>query len=210
MTNILIADDHAIVRQGLKQIIDDQADMRVGAEAESGSQVLELMRQGKWDLVVTDMTMPGRSGLEIIEEIKRSHPEVPVLVLSIHPEEQYALRALKAGASGYLTKDSAPEELVAAIRKLLAGRKHMSEALAELLADRLAANTAQELHEVLSKRELQVLIKIASGRTVTEIADELSLSAKTVSTYRTRILEKMHLKNNAELMRYAITAKLLD
>jgi DNA-binding NarL/FixJ family response regulator len=209
MINILIADDHAIVRQGLKQIIADQTDMRVGGEADNGLAALELLRKQHWDIAVIDISMPGRGGLDILKEMKSERPKLPVLVLSMHPEDQYALRALRAGAAGYITKESAPEELVTAIRKILSGRKYVSQSLAEKLADEVADNGGKPLHEQLSDRELQVLCLIASGKTVSDIGTELSLSVKTISTYRTRILEKMNMKTNADLMHYAISAKLV-
>ncbi len=210
MINILIADDHAIVRQGLKQIIADQTDMRVGGEADNGIAALELLRKQNWDIAVIDISMPGRGGLDILKEIKSERPKLPLLVLSMHPEDQYALRALKAGAAGYITKESAPEELVTAIRKILSGRKYVSQSLAEKMADEIVGGSEKPLHEQLSNRELQVLCMIASGKTVSEIGKELSLSVKTISTYRARILEKMNMKNNAELTHYAITSKLVE
>lgn len=210
MINILIADDHAIVRRGLKQIIAEQKDMQVGGEADNGVAAIELLRRQNWDIAVIDISMPGRGGLDIVKEIKSQHPKLPVLVLSMHPEDQYALRALRAGAAGYITKESAPEELVIAIRKILSGRKYVSESLAEKLATEIGGDSRKPPHELLSDRELQVLSMIASGKTVSQIAKELSLSVKTISTYRARILEKMHMKNNAELTHYAIANKLVE
>ena len=209
MINILIADDHAIVRRGLKQIIADQTDMRVGGEADNGQKALELIREQNWDAVVMDISMPGRSGLDIMKEIKSERPKLPVLVLSMHPEDQYALRALRAGAAGYITKDSASDELVIAIRKILSGRKYVSESLAEKIANEIGRDSEKPLQALLSDREMQVLSMIASGKTVSEIGIELSLSVKTISTYRARILEKMNMKNNADLMHYAISTKLV-
>ena len=210
MIKVLIADDHAVVRQGLKQILSEQPDMKVLGEAGSVPELLDHIRKQQWDIVVLDISMPGRGGLEGLKELKQEQPKLPVLILSIHPEDQFAVRALKTGASGYLTKDSAPEELVQAIRKVLTGRKYISPGLAEKLATDLQTDTARPLHEALSDREFQILRLIASGISVTEIANKLSLSVKTVSTYRTRILEKMKMKTSAELMRYAIKHQLVD
>jgi DNA-binding NarL/FixJ family response regulator len=204
MIKILIADDHPIVRRGLHQILAEQPDMAVLGEAQNAQELLELARRADWDVVVLDISMPDRGGLEALKELKALRPGAAVLVLSIHPEDQYAGRALKAGAAGYLTKDSAPEELVKAIRKVLAGGKYVSPSFAEMLALRLDAGLAKPLHEALSDREYQVLCLIASGKTVSQIAAELALSVKTVSTYRGRILEKMNMQSNAELTRYTI------
>lgn len=210
MIKILIADDHAIVRQGLKQIIVEEPDLTVAGEAQTAQQVLDLVRQRDWDVVVLDISMPGRSGLEVLKELKQERPRLPVLVLSMHPEEQFAVRALKAGAAGYLTKESAPEELITAIRKVLGGGKYVNATQAEKLAFALAASSERSPHETLSDREYEVLRLIGSGRTVSEIAEQLSLSVKTISTYRARILDKMNLRNTAELMHYAISHRLLD
>lgn len=207
---MLIADDHAVVRQGLKQILSEQPDMQVLGEAGSIPELLDHIRKQRWDIVVLDISMPGRGGLDGLKELKQEQPKLPVLILSIHPEDQFAVRALKAGASGYLTKDSAPEELVQAIRKVLTGRKYISPELAEKLATDLEKDTGRPLHETLSDREFQILRLIASGKSATEIAQKLSLSVKTVSTYRARILEKMNMKTNAELMHYAIKYQLVD
>ena len=209
MIKILIADDHAVVRQGLIQIIDRETDMKIAGEASSAHEVLEKVQKQNWDVVVLDITMPGKSGLDALKEIKLEKPKLPVLVLSMHPEDQYATRVLKAGASGYMTKETAPEELVQAIRKIVNGGKYISPALAEKLAFDLGAPTDKDPHELLSDREYQVLCLIASGKPVSEIGKLLSLSVKTISTYRTRILEKMNLKNNAELIHYAIQNKLV-
>jgi len=210
MIRILIADDHAVVRRGLKQIITEEPDMAVIGEAQTGQEVLDLVRKQNWDVVVLDITMPGRSGLEVLTELKRQYPRLPVLVLSIHPEDQFAMRVLKAGASGYMTKESAPEELVKAIRKVFKGGKYVSPSLAEKLAFNLEADSEKPLHERLSDREYQVMCMIASGKTLTDIANELSLSVKTISTYRMRILEKMDMKNNVEITRYCIRNHLVD
>jgi DNA-binding NarL/FixJ family response regulator len=209
MIKILIADDHPIVRKGLKQILSEESDMGVFGEAQNSQELLELVRKQDWDIVILDITMPGRGGIDVLKELKHERPKLPVLMLSVHPEDQYAVRALKAHASGYMTKDSAPEELVKAIKKILRGGKYISSTLAEKLAFDLGTETEKPLHETLSDREYQVLLMIASGKTVSEIAEELSLSVKTIDTYRARILEKMKMKNNAELMHYAIKNNLV-
>ena len=207
---ILIADDHAVVRHGLKQILADEFKRAVFGEARNAQEALNRVWKGAWDVMILDITMPGRSGLEILGEIRRSAPGLPVLILSMHPENQFAVRVLKSGAAGYLTKDSAPEELVGAVRKILGGGRYVSAALAEKLASYVAGNSHKPPQESLSDREFQVLRLIASGKIVSEIAAELSLSVKTISTYRSRILEKMGLRNNAELMRYAIQHQLVE
>jgi len=206
---ILIADDHPIVRAGFKQVIADTPDMLVADEAGNGQEVLNLIGKKDYDLVLLDISMPGRSGLEILKDLKSEKPKLPVLILSIYPEEQYAVRALRAGASGYMTKASAANELIAAIRKISAGGKYISASLAEKLAFYLDGDATRPPHETLSDREYQVMLMIASGKTVTEIADELCLSVKTISTYRTHILEKMKMKNNAEITLYAVHNKLV-
>jgi DNA-binding NarL/FixJ family response regulator len=210
MTNIIIVDDHPIVRQGLKQVLSEEPDMAMFGEAQNSQEVLELIRKQDWDIVVLDISMPGRGGLDVLKEIKHEQPKLPVLILSIHPEDQYAVRALRAGASGYLTKESAPEELVRAIRKILRGGKYVSSTLAEKMAFNLDMEAEKPLHETLSDREYQVLLMIASGKTTSEIAEEMALSVKTVSTYRARILEKMKMKSNADLTYYVIKNNLID
>ncbi|MHB8522054.1 MAG: response regulator [Limisphaerales bacterium] len=205
---ILIVDDHAVVRQGLKQILADNLQKVVFGEACNAHEALTLVWNERWDVVVLDVTLPGRSGLEVLREIKQSRPKLPVLVLSMHPEDQFAVRMLKAGAAGYMTKESAPQELMGAINKVLAGGRYVSAALGEKIASYLGTDVQTPPHERLSDREFQVLRMIASGKTVTEIAKELSLSVKTISTYRTRILEKMNMKTNAELTHYAIQNQL--
>ncbi len=211
MLKIIIADDHAIVRRGLKHIVLEEHDDAHVCEAADSNAVLNLLRAEPFDVVVLDITMPGRDGLELLKELKRDAPQMPVLMLSMHPEERFAVRALKAGASGYLTKESAPDELCVAIRKVLRGGKYISPSLAELLADNVGQpNQDLQVSELLSDREFQVLRLIASGKTVSEVAAELTLSVNTISTYRTRILEKMNLKTNAELMRYAIERGVVD
>ncbi len=210
MLKILIADDHPIVRQGLKQILSEEPDIEVVGEAQNSQEVLELVRKQDWDIVILDITMPGRGGIDVLKELKHERPKLPVLMLSVHPEDQYAVRALKAHASGYMTKDSAPEELVKAIRKILRGGKYISSTLADKLVFELETENEKPLHETMSDREYQVMIMISSGKTVSQIAEELSLSVKTIGTYRTRILEKMKMKTNAELIHYAIKNGLVD
>jgi len=210
MIKIFIADDHAIVREGLKQIVAETTDMAVTDEADTGHEVLEKVSENDYDVLVLDITMPGLNGLDALKQLRNQRPDLPVLVLSIHPEEQYAVRVLRAGASGYLTKESAPDELISAIRKVSMGGKYVTPSLAEKLASDLVADGKKPLHETLSDREYQVLCMIASGKTVTEIAEELFLSEKTISTYRSRILEKMKMKTNAELIHYAIKHGLVE
>jgi len=207
---ILIGDDHAIVREGLKQILAETSDMAVAGEAANGQEVLEQVSKNDWDLLLLDIAMPGRGGMDILKHLRSERPELPVLMLSMYPEEQYAVRALKAGASGYLTKESAPEELIASIRKVSQGGKYVSSSLAEKLAVYLETDHEKPVHELLSDREYQVMAMIASGKTVKQIADELSLSVKTISTYRSRTLRKMEMKNNAEITYYAIKQALVD
>lgn len=206
---ILIADDHPIVREGYKKILSETADLIVSDEAENGQEVMDLIRKKDYDLILLDISMPGRSGLEVLKDLKSLKPKLPVLILSIYPEEQYAVRAFRAGASGYLTKASAPHELITAIRKISQGGRYISSSMAERLTYYLDADATKAPHETLSDREYQVMLMIASGKTVTEIADELCLSVKTISTYRTHIIEKMKLKNNAEITLYAIQNKLV-
>lgn len=210
MIRALIADDHAVVRQGLIQILGNIPEITVAGEAINGQEVLDKVRAEAWDVVILDISMPDRSGLDILKQLKSERPKLPVLVLSMHSEDQYAVRALKAGASGYLTKDSAPDELVKAIRKVVSGGRYVGSCLAERLAFEIGADSSKLPHETLSDREFQVLRLIASGKSVTEIAAELSLSSKTVSTYRVRLLQKMNLKTNAELMHYAMQNHLID
>jgi DNA-binding NarL/FixJ family response regulator len=209
MIRILVADDHPIVRQGLKQILSEYPDMTVADEAGNGKEVLSKVAKKDYDIVLLDISMPGRNGLDILKELKSKKPKLPVLVLSIYPEDQYAVRVLKLGAAGYLTKESVPEELVAAIRKVARGRKYVSNYLAEKLASDLEINAEKPLHENLSDREYQVMYMIASGKRLKEISEELSLSIKTISTYRSRIMDKMKMKNNAELIRYALQNSLV-
>jgi len=210
MIRVLIADDHPIVRQGLKQILSEEPDMEIVGEATNSNEVIDLAEKRNWDIVILDITMPGRGGLDVLKVLRRDFPKLPVLVLSIHPEDQYAVRALKAGAAGYMTKESAPEELIMAMRTVLKGKKYISPSLAEKLADYLESEDQKNIHEILSDREHQVLLMIASGKSIKEIAEELSLSIKTISTYRARIFEKMKMKSNAELIRYAINKNLVE
>jgi DNA-binding NarL/FixJ family response regulator len=205
-----MADDHAIVREGLKHIIAKTDDMTVSGEADSGQQLLDKVREQRFDVLLLDIGLPGRNGLEVLKQIKTDLPRLPVLVLTIYPEEQYALRVLRAGASGYLTKESAPERLVEAIRKVSAGGRYVSPSLAERLAVEAAGDISKPLHESLSDREYQVFCMIALGKTASEIADELSLSVKTISTHRARLLQKMQMKNNSELTHYAMQNHLVD
>jgi two-component system, NarL family, invasion response regulator UvrY len=207
---VLVADDHPLIRSGLRQVLAQEPDVAVLGEAEDSEKLLELIDQQGWDVVLLDITMPGRGGLDALREIHRRRPALPVLVLSVHAEEQFAVRAIKAGASGYLSKTDPPTEIVRAIRKVVSGKKYVSAALAENLANALESGSERPLHESLSDREFQVMGRIASGRTVSQIAAEISLSVKTVSTYRARVLEKMNMRTNAELTRYAIQNGLVD
>lgn len=210
MIRILIADDHPIVRRGVKGILAREIEDAICGEAENAQEVLSEVQSQDWNLVILDVTMPGRSGLDILKDLKKLRPKLPVLFLSMHPEDQLGKRALKAGASGYMNKESAPEELIKAIRKVLAGGLYVSATLAEKLALDLGAKTEQPLHERLSDRELEVLRLIGSGKAISQIAEVLHLSVATVSTYRTRILEKMSMTTTAELMNYALRNRLVD
>jgi len=210
MIKILIADDHTMFREGLKHILAEYHDLVVADEANNGQEVLDKIWKNDYDMVLLDITMPGMTGLEALKQLKNDKPKLPVLILSMHPEEQYAIRVLRAGASGYLTKESAPDELITAIRKISQGKKYITPSLAERLASEFEADSERPLHDILSDREYQVLCMIAAGKTLTHIAKELSLSIKTVSTYRTRIMEKMKMKTNAEVMHYVIKHQLLD
>lgn len=207
---VMIADDHAIVRQGLRQILSDIEDMEVAGEACNGVEALHLSRDGQWDVVLMDVSMPDRNGIDALKLIRKEQPRLPILILSMYPEEQYAIRALKAGAAGYLTKQSAPEQLVTAIRQVASGKKYVSASLAMELAEAIGEDTDRPLHEKLSDREYQTLCMIASGKTLTQIAEELNLSVKTVSVYRARLLEKMHLRNNAEITHYGLKFGLVE
>ena len=210
MIKIAIADDHPIVRSGLKQIIGDEADLQIVGDAANGRKLLEIVRSIKVDVVVLDLAMPGMDGIDVLKQIKAEAPETAVIILTLHPEAQYALRLLRAGADGYVTKASATDELIKAVRKVHMGGKYIGPELAERIAFQLDGDAPERPHERLSDREYQVFLMLAAGKTVSEIADKLALSVKTVSTYRTRILEKTHLENNAEITRYAIRAGLID
>jgi DNA-binding NarL/FixJ family response regulator len=202
--HVLIADDHAIVRQGLRQILSETDDLVVAGEADDGVEALRLARQQEWDVFLLDVSMPNRNGIDTLKQLKKEYPKLPVLILSMHPEEQYAVRALKAGASGYLTKQSAPEQLVTAIRQVAGGRKYVSPTVAVQLADAIANDSEQAPHELLSDREYEVLKLIAAGKTLTQIAEELNLAVATISTFRARILNKLGLSSTAELIRYGL------
>ena len=212
MINILLADDHPYLRRGLVQILIDEFPGAVVGEVSNVPELLELAQKQRWDVVVLDLTMPGRGGLEGLHELKRLCPSLPVLVLSMHPEDQFAVRVLRAGGAGYLTKESAPQELVHAIRTIWKGGKYISSNTAELLAAHLQqhGDSDQPLHDSLSDRENHVFRLIASGRTITDISDQLSLSVKTISTYRSRILRKLNLKSNADLARYAVQHHIIE
>ncbi|HZF23975.1 MAG TPA: response regulator transcription factor [Burkholderiales bacterium] len=209
MLRVLIADDHAITREGLKRILTDHPEAVHVGNAANAAQTLSMVRKNDWDLVLLDISLPDKSGLEVLKSIKKDRPALPVLVLSMYPVDQYALRVLKAGGSGYLTKESAPEQLLAAVRKVSEGGRFITPELAEHMARELAGGTPALPHESLSDREFEVLRLIASGRTPTEIAGHLSLSVKTISTYRTRLLHKMGMRHNAELTHYAISNRLV-
>jgi DNA-binding NarL/FixJ family response regulator len=210
MIKVLIADDHPVVRLGLRKLLSDTKDLTVADEAQTGQEVLKKVARNDLDVVLLDISMPGRNGLDILSALKRKKPKLPVLVLSIYPEDQYAVRVLKSGGAGYLTKEAATEELIGAIRKVAQGRKYISATLAEKLAAELEFDTGEKPpHEALSDREYQILCLLASGKRLKDMAAELDLSIKTISTYRTRILEKMRMRNNAELIRYALDNKLV-
>lgn len=210
MIKILIVDDHAVVRDGVKKIFEELHGAASFGEAAGAAEALELARERDWDVVLLDLSLGGRSGLEVLRGLKQLRPKLPVLILSMYTEEQYARRAFKAGAAGYVTKDSPREELLRAVRKVTAGGRYVSPTLAEQLVADLERGTDRPPHEALSDREFEVMLLIASGKTVSEIAAQLSLSDKTVSTYRARILAKMDMKTNAELTRYAIQNDLVD
>jgi two-component system invasion response regulator UvrY len=210
MIKVCVVDDHAVVREGLKRIIAENPGMAVTAEAGDGHEALKVIQSEPCDVVLLDITMPNKNGLDVLKQLHSESPRLPVLVLSMHAEDQYAVRVLRAGAAGYLTKESAPAKLVQAIRKVVRGGKYVSPTLAEKLVFDLDSDATKAPHQILSDREYQVLCMIASGKTVTQIADELTLSVKTISTYRVRILEKLSMKNNAELTRYAIKEGLVE
>jgi two-component system invasion response regulator UvrY len=210
MTRVLIADDHALVRAGLRQYLQQNGRFASIAEASSGSQTLDMLRGARFDLLILDINMPDRGGLDILKHVRASYPETRVLVLSAYPERQYAVNVLKAGASGYLSKESAPDELMKAVNQVMAGKRYVSSSLAELLVSELDTDHDKPLHAGLSEREFQIFCKLASGQSVSEIANELSLSVKTVSTYRTRVLEKMSFKSNADITSYALRNGLMN
>ncbi len=209
MINVLIADDHPVVLEGIKQIVADASDIAIKGEATNGKEVLDQVRAGRWDVVVLDISMPGLHGLDLLKQLKTQNPKLRVLVLSMHPEDDYAVRLLRAGASGYVNKRSVSGQLVEAIRKVAQGGKYVSPALAEKLVFDLGVDSDDLPHKKLSDREFQVFCLLASGMTVTEASEELSLSVKTVSTYRSRILEKMNMNRNADMTRYAIQHELV-
>lgn len=209
MFRVLIADDHTVVRRGLRQILLEGFPAAKVEEVADAEELIKKIMQSDWDLVISDLSMPGRSGLEALQQIKQLHPKLPVLILSIHPEEQYALRVLRAGASGYLSKDMAPDELVVAVQKVMLGKKYITDTIAEKLASVLDQDASKAPHENLSDREFTVLKLLASGKSVSEIAESMFLSVTTVSTYRTRLMTKMNMKSNADLTLYAIENKLL-
>jgi two-component system invasion response regulator UvrY len=210
MINVLIADDHAVVREGLKHILSETSDLKVTDEARTGHEVLEKLSRIDFDMVVLDITMPGISGLDVLKQIRNQKPRLPVLIMSMNSEDQYAGMALRAGASGCLTKECHPEEFVSAIRDILLGRKYVSTAIAERLVNELEPKSERSLHDLLSDREFHVLLLIASGKRAKDISEELHLSAKTISTYRCHILQKMNMKSNAELINYAIKNSLVE
>jgi two-component system invasion response regulator UvrY len=209
MIRVLIADDHTVVRRGLRQILLEGFPTAVVEEVPDAEELIKRVMHAEWDVVISDLSMPGRSGLDALQQIKQFNPKLPVLILSIHPEEHYALRVLKAGASGYLSKDSAPDELVTAIKKVLLGKKYITDSIAEKLASVLDKDSNKAPHEFLSDREFSVLKLLAAGKSVSDIADSLFLSVTTVSTYRSRIMQKMDMKSNADLTLYAVEHKLL-
>jgi DNA-binding NarL/FixJ family response regulator len=206
---ILIADDHAIVRRGLKQLLLDEYPFAIIDEAGNAEDLIQKVVQSKWDVVICDINMPGRSGIDALQQIKQAVPDLPVLIMSMYPEDQYALRAFKAGASGYLGKETIHYNLVKAIEKVLSGKKFITPSVAEKLANSVEEDNKKLAHEYLSNREFEVFVLLTSGKPVSEIAEKLSLNTTTVSTYRARILEKMKMKSNAELIRYALEKKLI-
>ncbi|MDA8084676.1 MAG: response regulator transcription factor [Nitrospiraceae bacterium] len=210
MLRILIADDHPIVRKGIRQILEETKNIQSIDEASSGAEVLQKIAKARYDIVMLDISMPGMSGIDTLEEIKKSNPSLPVLILSMYPEEEYAVRAIKAGASGYLTKKSAPEEMANAVRKIYRGERYISQNLAGILASTLMEDSQRPLHETLSNREFQVMRLIVSGKSLKEIAAGMSLSPKTISTFRSRILQKLNMSSNAELIQYVIRNRLCE
>ncbi len=210
MITVLIVDDHTIFRKGLSEILEQTPDISVSGEAGGGAQALEMLRKNRYDVLILDIQMPGRGGLEILKEVRKRFPEVGVLMLSMHPVEQYAVRAIRAGALGYLTKERTPYELIDAIRTVAAGRRYIDDTLAQQLAEEIGEGVSESPHERLSDRELRVMLLLARGKTVKEIAEDLCLSVNTISTYRARILSKMKMRNSAELAYYAVKRGLLE
>lgn len=210
MISILVVDDHALIRKGLKQLLDDTEDIRVTGEAETGLQALQMAREQRYDLILLDIALPDKNGIDVLKQLKQEQPDIKVIVLSMYPEDQYGVRSLKAGASGYLNKQSAPDQLIGAIQQVISGKKYIGEIMAEQLLNTMIGNSEELMHQTLSNREYQTLCLIASGKTLTEIAESMTLSPKTVSVYRARMLEKMGFKNNAEAIHYAISYHLVD
>jgi two-component system invasion response regulator UvrY len=210
MISILVADDHALIRKGLKLLLDDTPDIRVTGEAENGIQTINMVREHHFDLVLLDLSLPDKNGIEVLKQLKTEHPNIKIIVLSMYPEDQYGMRTLKAGAYGYLNKQSAPDILTGAIRQVINGKKYICEVVAEQLINNLIGKSQELLHQTLSNREYQTLCLIASGKSLTDIAEIMSLSPKTISVYRGRMLDKMGFKNNAEAIHYAITHHLVD
>ena len=208
---VLVVDDHTLIRKGMKQILDDTADIRVTGEAESGQEAIRMARENKYDLTLLDITLPDKYGIDVLRQLRLQCPDMPVLILSMHPDEEYAMRSVKAGAAGYVNKQSAPQQLVTAIRLVANGRKYISSVLAEQMAEELTQpGRLDATHQSLSNREYQVLCLMASGKSLSEMADIMSLSAKTVSVYRARMLEKMGFRNNADAIRYAVNNQLIQ
>lgn len=210
MINILVVDDHVLIRKGLKQLLEDRDDMQVTGEAENGLQALSMAREYDYDLILLDIALPDKHGMDVLKQLKSELPATKVIVLSMYPEDQYGLRVLKLGAAGYINKQSAPEQLVGAILQVVAGKKYISETIAEQLLNNLTGDAPEVLHQNLSNREYQTLCLMASGKSLTEISEVMKISPKTVSVYRARMLEKMHFKNNAEAVHYAIANHLVE
>ena len=210
MIKILVVDDHALIRKGIKQLLEDNHDVQVAGEAESGIQAINMMRKNHFDLVLLDIALPDKHGMDVLKQLKSEQPDIKIIVLSMYPEDQYGARTLKAGAMGYINKQSAPEKLVGAIRHVISGKKYISEALSEQLLNNLIGESQDLMHQSLSNREYQTLCLMSSGKSLTEIAEIMKLSPKTVSVYRARMLEKMGFRNNAEAVHYAIAHHLVD
>jgi two-component system, NarL family, invasion response regulator UvrY len=210
MATVLIADDHALIRNGLKQLLADDRSIRTVGESRSGRETIDKLQEQRWDLLILDINMPDRSGIDILRQVRATHPHTRVLVLSGFPEKQYAVNVLRAGASGYLNKEMAPEELLAAVHNVLMGRRYVSPALAELLVNGLDEDQDKPMHARLSEREFQIFRKLAAGQAVSDIANELCISVKTVSTYRSRVLDKMSFNSNADLTAYALRNEIIQ